>query len=60
MKKMFRFMTKTVYGLNLCTITFFAMNGLYFGYTNQDNLAMGFLIPVVILLMLLPKCSMEE
>lgn len=59
--KLFRFMTKTAYGLNLCVITFFALNGFYFARIEENHdMAMVFLIPVIILLAILPKCSMEE
>lgn len=60
MKKMFRFMTKTAYGINLMVITFFAMNGLYFGYIGDETLMMVFLIPTLVFLMVLPACSIEE
>ena len=60
MKKMFRFMTRTAYGINLMVITFFALNGLYFGYNGDDTLVMVFLIPTIVFLMLLPACSIKE
>ena len=60
MKKMFRFMTKTAYGINLMVITFFAMNGLYFGHVGDETLMMVFLIPTLVFFMLLPACSIEE
>lgn len=60
MKKIFRFMTRTAYGLNLSVIAFFALNGLYFGYNGNDDMVMVFLIPTIILLMLLPACSIKE
>jgi len=53
-------MTRTAYGLNLSVIAFFALNGLYFGYNDNDDMVMVFLIPTIIFLMLLPACSMKE
>jgi hypothetical protein len=53
-------MTKTAYGLNLSVIAFFALNGLYFGYNGNDDMVMVFLIPTIILLSILPACSMKE
>lgn len=58
--KFFKFMTKTAYGLNLSVIAFFALNGLYFGYNGNDDMVMVFLIPTIILLSILPACSMKE
>ena len=58
--RFFRFMTKTAYGLNLMVITFFAMNGLYFGYIGDETLMMVFLIPTLILFMILPACSTKR
>ncbi len=58
--KFFRFMTKTAYGINLMAITFFALNGLYFGYNNDDTLMMVFLIPTIVFFMILPACSIKE
>ena len=58
--KFFKFMTKTAYGLNLSVIAFFALNGLYFGYNGNDDMVMVFLIPAIILLSILPACSMKE
>lgn len=60
MKKMFRFMTKTTYGIMLMVIAFFAMNGLYFGHIGDETLMMVFLIPTLIFFMLLPACSIKE
>lgn len=60
MVKFFRFMTKTAYGINLMVITFFAMNGLYFGYIGDETLMMVFLIPTLVFFMVLPACSTEE
>tara|TARA_Y100000389_G_C17386972_1_gene477620 strand:- start:404 stop:565 length:162 start_codon:yes stop_codon:yes gene_type:complete len=53
-------MTKTAYGINLMAITFFALNGLYFGYNNDDTLMMVFLIPTIVFFMILPACSIKE
>ena len=53
-------MIRTAYGLNLSVIAFFALNGLYFGYNDNDDMVMVFLIPTIIFLMLLPACSMKE
>jgi hypothetical protein len=53
-------MTRTAYGLTLCVIAFFALNGLYFGYNGDDTMVMVFLIPTIVFLMLLPACSMKE
>jgi len=58
--RFFRFMTRTAYGINLMVITFFALNGLYFGYNGDDTLVMVFLIPTIVFLMLLPACSIKE
>lgn len=58
--KFLRFMTRTAYGLNLSVITFFALNGLYFGYNGNDTMVMVFLIPTIVFFMLLPACSMKE
>lgn len=53
-------MTKTAYGITLMVITFFAMNGLYFGYIGDETLMMVFLIPTLIFFMILPACSIKE
>jgi hypothetical protein len=54
-------MTKTAYGINLCVITFFALNGIYFARIEDNpDMAMVFFIPTLILLLILPKCSIEE
>lgn len=60
MKKVFSFLTKTAFGLNLLMILFFLSNAWFFFATGNQGAAMFFVIPSVIFSILLPACSTKR
>lgn len=60
MKKVFNFFTKTAFGLNLLVISFFLMNAWFFFATGDHNVAMFFVILLVVFSILLPACSTKR
>ena len=60
MKKVFSFLTKTAFGLNLMMILFFLMNAWFFFATGNYDVAMFFVIPSIVFSILLPACSTKR
>ena len=58
--RFFTFMTKTAFGLNLLMIAFFSLNAVFFKSTGNPEVAMFFIIPIIIFSMLLPICSTKR
>lgn len=60
MKKVFSFLTKTAFGLNLLMIGFFLLNAWFFFASGNHDIGMFFIIPSVVFSILLPACSTKR